>query len=644
MKKSSRNQRRYDWLISQLERTNGRLDARGMASQLAYSSFDAGDGHSIDETSPETGNPVASFGTQFDGSHGSFQFTGPVPATPTSAFCEVGPDLLVAGWDGLFVDGAGDPDILIPTTMDFSHVEVHASQDPLFTAEFSTTMIGTINTARGGKVAIVASSGTWYVRLVARTLAGKRSAASERTQIYVPVLEHTNPDTGYTSTVTGKGLRVFRTVGGQQIDVIRLGTFGRDYLSISDELGVTKASISGEGDMSSENLYGRGEIYASGKRLGDKDGPRGEVGYGMHAYTAGNTPSSWQTHSTSGAGIIEVAFRAERGRAYRLTGHLKYFMTVVPSRFGIVAVYRNGPENTGGNVPSIAAHNGYITVPGAPSPGNGIESHLVETAAWGEGMPFGGRFVPLPHSTGGNDRSTLCRVLIYGKVTAGSGGPALAVEHIEASIEDMGWANSPVSWYGQNNGLGTSTLPAAPVLTTTLTPTSVRNFKEQLGSPTVPTYDAADTANVLVGYAGTDPAYMWRSAVQMDSLYTALSSAQVLEIHSIKLTMTPSWFADGAGKIVLGVAQTGTVAFWTVTSPPSDPAWFPEAKMVIGAWPVGETRTIELPEVMTALLRANNKALTFGMLLEKPALAGLEYAAKIPLSSISISATYRKKS
>ena len=151
-----------------------RRQVRALSSpQLAHSSFDSGAGHSIDEVDPETGQTVAAYGTQYDGAHGTVVFSGPTPPEPVPATTEAAPAVLTGAWNGEFVGGP-----LVVPTMDWSHVEVHASQVPGYSASFAETLIGTINTPRGGKVTAVVEPGTWYVRLVSRSLAGKRSDAS----------------------------------------------------------------------------------------------------------------------------------------------------------------------------------------------------------------------------------------------------------------------------------------------------------------------------------------------------------------------------------------------------------------------------------------------------------------------------------
>jgi hypothetical protein len=125
------------------------------------------------------GNLTATIGRQYDGTHGITVQTGPIPPTATRPILTPGRNQLTARWDGIFMGTNGAPDILVVAPMDFSRVEVHASTAAPDFEPTSETLVGTIETPRGGDVVITpCPGGPWYVRFLTRSLAGKASPAS----------------------------------------------------------------------------------------------------------------------------------------------------------------------------------------------------------------------------------------------------------------------------------------------------------------------------------------------------------------------------------------------------------------------------------------------------------------------------------
>ena len=124
----------------------------------------------------EEGDPAMQVGYQFDGTNAPTVLTGPPPPQPTAPAATPVLNGAVVNWDGLFVD-----DALVP--MDFARVEVHASDDPDDLAETADTLVGTYETPRGGNMVVPVGSGTQYVRLVARSLSGARSTASDAVSV-----------------------------------------------------------------------------------------------------------------------------------------------------------------------------------------------------------------------------------------------------------------------------------------------------------------------------------------------------------------------------------------------------------------------------------------------------------------------------
>lgn len=150
-----------------LARLENEVRAIGSTPQLAYSSVEGGtlDFNGLD------GSLGITVGQQFDGTNTVLYTNGPTPPTPSAPICV---DVLEGGrirWDGVFTDA-----IMAP--LDFARMEVHASIDPMFTAEFASTLIATFETPRGGEVYVNLPSGTYYVKFVTRTLSGQRSTPS----------------------------------------------------------------------------------------------------------------------------------------------------------------------------------------------------------------------------------------------------------------------------------------------------------------------------------------------------------------------------------------------------------------------------------------------------------------------------------
>lgn len=147
-----------------------RKEVRGLSvgPQLAYSAIEDGAVREFDID----GQLVQQVGAQFDGTHMAASLVGPVPPAPATPVLEVRAGGLAVIWNGLFVD-----DAIVP--MDFARVEIHASLTPDFDPSFADTIRGTFETPRGGEYVItLPATSVFYVKLVARSLTGKRSAPS----------------------------------------------------------------------------------------------------------------------------------------------------------------------------------------------------------------------------------------------------------------------------------------------------------------------------------------------------------------------------------------------------------------------------------------------------------------------------------
>lgn len=152
--------------LSKLERQV----AGSKVPQLAFSAIEGGAITEFDETGEQV---VAVYGTQHDGTHVAASLFGPVPPAPASFTVLPVAGGLKVRWFGYFVD-----DLIVP--MDFTRVEVHASQVDGFDALTADTLQTSFETPRGGEVTLSLAPGVWYVRLVSRTQSGKASPPSEQ--------------------------------------------------------------------------------------------------------------------------------------------------------------------------------------------------------------------------------------------------------------------------------------------------------------------------------------------------------------------------------------------------------------------------------------------------------------------------------
>lgn len=143
--------------------------ARSRAPQLAYTALEAGAITEFDSL----GNVVAAYGQQHDGSHMAMSYVGITPLKPTPAVIVPGPGQLEVEWLGTWENNG-----IVPS--DFTRLEVHASADPAYLADESTTLYDTIETPRGAVVLLRMPAGVpMYIRFVARNLAGQRGPASD---------------------------------------------------------------------------------------------------------------------------------------------------------------------------------------------------------------------------------------------------------------------------------------------------------------------------------------------------------------------------------------------------------------------------------------------------------------------------------
>lgn len=145
-----------------------RSEVRQLAStqQLGSSSIENG-GQLVVRTGSESDGDlqdVATIGGQSDGSYGVVIHTGPKPPTPVAPLVTAGPGYISVEWTGEFIDA------FEPYT-DHSYVAVHVTDSPGGPLGASTQR-ATLRSPAGESVVIQLDPGTWYVSLVAVSLAG----------------------------------------------------------------------------------------------------------------------------------------------------------------------------------------------------------------------------------------------------------------------------------------------------------------------------------------------------------------------------------------------------------------------------------------------------------------------------------------
>lgn len=168
--------------IRRLSRVEREVRTLQTQPRLGNSSID--DGGAITVNDPITGNPQVIIGTQADGTVTVNHTNGPPPPKPSTPTLLGHTGFMIVGWDGRYwtePSAPGSPPAPEPVTpIDFSRVEVHGHSDPDFEPDPSTTLMGTIESPRGGYLSLaVPYDHDTYIKLVARSLSGKASPASE---------------------------------------------------------------------------------------------------------------------------------------------------------------------------------------------------------------------------------------------------------------------------------------------------------------------------------------------------------------------------------------------------------------------------------------------------------------------------------
>ena len=141
------------------------------------------------------------------------------------------------------------------------------------------------------------------IRLSTRIVAGDPSGDAA-------ILDHT-------------GLHVVKAVGNQPTEVVTLGTAGQDFLSITGTDGLAKATITGDGLVSTQSLSVADRITWRGTDLADTLAalPRGVIAHGS-VWPWGNDTRHVVSHVDS---LFEFVVDVEAGRLYQVESVIPWF-------------------------------------------------------------------------------------------------------------------------------------------------------------------------------------------------------------------------------------------------------------------------------------------------------------------------------
>jgi hypothetical protein len=155
-------------LAKRLAAVEKRVRSVGSTSQLAHSSIEDGALQAYNRAGEQT----MVIGKQWDGTYAPIVVTGPIPPTPSGLTVTDATNGVVIGWDGSFAGG------LIPVPMDFLRVDAHVGAVPEFVPDH-TNRLASFVAPQGGSVSATLPPGSYYIKLVCWTIAGKVSLASD---------------------------------------------------------------------------------------------------------------------------------------------------------------------------------------------------------------------------------------------------------------------------------------------------------------------------------------------------------------------------------------------------------------------------------------------------------------------------------
>lgn len=121
---------------------------------------------------------------------------------------------------------------------------------------------------------------------------------------------------GDAAIMDSTGLHVVKSVGGQPSEVVTLGTAGKDFLSITGTDGLAKATITGDGEVTTQSLAVADRITWRGTDLADTLAalPRGVIAHGS-VWPWGNENRHVVSHVDS---LFEFVVGVDPGRLYQV--------------------------------------------------------------------------------------------------------------------------------------------------------------------------------------------------------------------------------------------------------------------------------------------------------------------------------------
>lgn len=175
-------------LAKQLNELQRRLNGL-QAPQLINASIEDGAIYGYDPY----GNNGYIIGKQDDGGYGFNPLLGPIPPVPAPPTVEPSPGMFNVIWDGQFFNESGVVDPMVVAPSDFAMVEVHVGTTADFTPEIhpgSVTRSGGFTNAGGGQHTHlpVEGPGTYFVRLVSASTAGRYSEPCEAVEVTIEPL------------------------------------------------------------------------------------------------------------------------------------------------------------------------------------------------------------------------------------------------------------------------------------------------------------------------------------------------------------------------------------------------------------------------------------------------------------------------
>lgn len=320
-----------------------------------------------------------------------------------------------------------------------------------------------------------------------------------------------NDGTGYTSTVTGQGLKVTYTdpADGEVSTRIALGTFGDDYLNLANDTGVTVASMDKDGNVTGQNVFAEQTLVYKGEEMTDV---LNKYSQGCAVTALGyNLSGDPVLVGTSWLRVMGLRFVAKAGRNYKVTFQgMKVYSGTAGDTINTKMTYLAGQDPTSATVPtdsaltSMPTANRAVTTPPLVAMGtfNATSSDVeITVVVWARRETGSG---PVNYDTYPNDANHQKALRLW-------------VEDMGLDVPETG------TMYLEEAAAGTPAAPTKVVRTVEYGSTSVKSFKGD---------NTAYSWNTSKGYQGLSPAGYGnlKSLWTFPSLTGILSGATVLDI------------------------------------------------------------------------------------------------------------------